>query len=597
MNISLRLIVHEAKDLKAADLNGSSDPYCKVKVDGGTTIKSEVVKATLAPVWNFPVDCGSVHDGSLIHFEVFDWDRIGSHKSLGSIEINVATLKAFAMQGQSDQWLRLDKVGFIRVSFEFTPPIAFTPDKAQIVPGIGVVVTPNMPIGTLPPPIYYPKAYLPTFPTKTCAELVLPGETYQTKYFVTGEPANGTLILHVSEPFIIVRNSYVTLKGKVMFRGKKNKELITDYRNLLHGLPEGKVRLERGKHIFPFQFFIPKSCNSSININNYQVKYGFQFSADIVNRPDIEIFKAINVVNIEDTIYKITQSAIDNKASKSPITGGNIEMIVRAPKNSYYPGEDIELEVTIANNSKKRIKKMDFHILRTDTEGTDLTTQPVINCLSSHKQFYPKINANSKFTQTMVVETNSSLVQSISQAKIMQIKYSLKCIVDIPNCVDLSLQFPINIVLPDPKKEYLPSPLTEVSQIPRYIYDWSSRHFNSWLLFRVKCTEVLADPVFYQYALSGEELISLDRATLSLVLQAAGPRTQEIINLLEKEIYEILMVRNLLKDLQLPHLIDIFEDNFITASVISKLEVNDLIRMNIPIGDIKRISEAIHKLQ
>jgi Ca2+-dependent lipid-binding protein len=49
--------VIEARDLKAADFGGTSDPYCELRVVSmaptqGTVQRTRVIPKTLCPIWN-----------------------------------------------------------------------------------------------------------------------------------------------------------------------------------------------------------------------------------------------------------------------------------------------------------------------------------------------------------------------------------------------------------------------------------------------------------------------------------------------------------------------------------------------------------------
>ncbi|KAF2075071.1 hypothetical protein CYY_003638 [Polysphondylium violaceum] len=598
---TLTLNIIEGKELIGADKGGkSSDPYVKFHVDG-QTYKTEVKKETLSPIWNQIFQLPNINcDSTVFNFEVFDWDRIGSHDSLSGVTVPCSLFKQNALNGVKDQWLNLDKKGFIRVGFEFYPPYQTLNGAAPVpvnpIPTFNnVSISNNM--GILPPPVHFPPLYLSTIPQDTKAEFILPNEVYFKKTYITGEPVDASLILYVSQPCVFVRSLYVSFRGKVTFNGKKTKDLVQDYRNLLHCVqtaPNQKTRLDRGKHIFPFQFFIPKECYSTYSMKGYDVSYKFVFNADIVNLPDIEIAKAINVVNIEDTIHRVTKSPINQDASKSPLTGGNISIKVKSPKNTFYPGEDIELDVFVENNSNKKIKKIDFTVHRTISEFGPTEYE---NSVQTTKQFFPKIKQKTSHSQNMVIELPSHLVRSIYQPKMIKIEYQIHAVLDIPKCVDLSIKIPINIVLPDPKIEPVTSALDEIASIPRYIKDWSIRNFNSWLLFKVKCPECVHNPIFYQYNLSGEELMTMDRNFLaSNVLVGSGPRNQEIFTALCEEMDKILAVRNFLKDNQLAQYIPTFESETITFDLVKDLTLYDLGSLGLNIGDTKRFELLIKKL-
>jgi tellurium resistance protein TerZ len=74
--ISLTLPLHikliEARNLKACDAGGTSDPYVRIKQNGRVLHKTRVVKKTLSPVWNDDY-CVVTEPGS-VEFEVMDED-------------------------------------------------------------------------------------------------------------------------------------------------------------------------------------------------------------------------------------------------------------------------------------------------------------------------------------------------------------------------------------------------------------------------------------------------------------------------------------------------------------------------------------------
>ncbi|EGD72681.1 hypothetical protein PTSG_12171 [Salpingoeca rosetta] len=84
------------------DLFGKSDPYVVISrnLSGSwaTVHKTEVVRNTLNPLWApFEVDLTRLCNGNpetALKFEVFDWDRVGSHDFIGSFETTLAAIQA-----------------------------------------------------------------------------------------------------------------------------------------------------------------------------------------------------------------------------------------------------------------------------------------------------------------------------------------------------------------------------------------------------------------------------------------------------------------------------------------------------------------------
>lgn len=75
--------------MPAADSNGKSDPYVKLKVNGQTK-KSKVVKKNLNPHWDeeFTFDVQPQAGSDEVSIEVFDHDMVSKHDSLGSFTFN-----------------------------------------------------------------------------------------------------------------------------------------------------------------------------------------------------------------------------------------------------------------------------------------------------------------------------------------------------------------------------------------------------------------------------------------------------------------------------------------------------------------------------
>ncbi|KAG6963087.1 hypothetical protein JG687_00006761 [Phytophthora cactorum] len=127
--IILKLVVEEARKLKAADMNGKSDPYCVVKLIGkdGETIdieekRTDVISATLEPVWNAPFEIGRVVDLNsvkAVRFDLKDHDTFQRHDSLGSVEVPFSRFRmspaSTAQSEPIDEWFRVElpkKTGF-----------------------------------------------------------------------------------------------------------------------------------------------------------------------------------------------------------------------------------------------------------------------------------------------------------------------------------------------------------------------------------------------------------------------------------------------------------------------------------------------------
>jgi Ca2+-dependent lipid-binding protein len=117
---TLRVDVHDAAELPAADRNGFSDPYCKFRLGDETVHKTKVQKKTLHPAWNefFETPIKS-RIGANFHVDVYDWDFGDKADWLGATAIDLEGLEPFQAK---EVTLPLDgKSGVIRLSLLFKP--------------------------------------------------------------------------------------------------------------------------------------------------------------------------------------------------------------------------------------------------------------------------------------------------------------------------------------------------------------------------------------------------------------------------------------------------------------------------------------------
>jgi stress response protein SCP2 len=107
----LVLEIIEGKDLKAADLNGKSDPFVKVRHSHGLHkgYQTKTIKKTLNPQWKETVNLEFYHTCRELRFKVYDYDMITKNDCIGKCVYPIANL----MDGQEKEvWLplRLKKV-------------------------------------------------------------------------------------------------------------------------------------------------------------------------------------------------------------------------------------------------------------------------------------------------------------------------------------------------------------------------------------------------------------------------------------------------------------------------------------------------------
>merc|ERR1719397_2492880 len=118
-NIHLELA--EAKNLIKADMIGKADPYAVISY-GDDKVKTKAIKNSQNPKWEFDTDISTDPRGSdTIKIDVFDKDRLGKDKHLGSAAIDIPDL--INNGGLQDAWIPLNgvKSGQLRVSADFEP--------------------------------------------------------------------------------------------------------------------------------------------------------------------------------------------------------------------------------------------------------------------------------------------------------------------------------------------------------------------------------------------------------------------------------------------------------------------------------------------
>lgn len=120
----LRVNLLKATNLKAADRNGKSDPFCVFELNDEKVFKSKVLKKTLDPEWNEAFDT-RIPSRTAAEFivKVYDWDLAGDADFLGQARLDLAGLepmtrteKTFKLSGK--KWEDGD-FGEIRLRFLF----------------------------------------------------------------------------------------------------------------------------------------------------------------------------------------------------------------------------------------------------------------------------------------------------------------------------------------------------------------------------------------------------------------------------------------------------------------------------------------------
>ena len=90
----LHLHVVGAENIKKCDTIGWADPYVIVFANDTRIGKTGVIKSTKKPQWNEVYDI-DLHYGHVhLRFEMYDWDRVGSHTFMGQVNIDTDDIQA-----------------------------------------------------------------------------------------------------------------------------------------------------------------------------------------------------------------------------------------------------------------------------------------------------------------------------------------------------------------------------------------------------------------------------------------------------------------------------------------------------------------------
>ncbi|KAG8744411.1 hypothetical protein FRC10_010189 [Ceratobasidium sp. 414] len=135
----VRLWIKRAQDVKnvEASLGGKSDPYVRVMLNAVTMARTEVKNNNLNPEWDQIVYVPVHNLREILYLECMDYQHLTKHRSLGFVELPVATLAEpredermpFAGTGRRDvaDPIRLDKgsvKGVLHYTAEFIPAVA-----------------------------------------------------------------------------------------------------------------------------------------------------------------------------------------------------------------------------------------------------------------------------------------------------------------------------------------------------------------------------------------------------------------------------------------------------------------------------------------
>ncbi|KAJ3134514.1 hypothetical protein HK100_003559 [Physocladia obscura] len=95
----LYIDLQKATNLEAVDHGGTSDPYCLIYLNDDLIHKTETHKKNLNPIFKESVNCGiQSRLKSTINFTIKDFNVIGKHTTLGTIELDLAEIKSMELK-------------------------------------------------------------------------------------------------------------------------------------------------------------------------------------------------------------------------------------------------------------------------------------------------------------------------------------------------------------------------------------------------------------------------------------------------------------------------------------------------------------------
>ena len=95
-----------ARNLRAMDFNGFSDPYVKLQV-GKQRFKTKVVKMNLNPEWDQEFSFVVADVREVLKFDVYDEDLIGIDDFLGQMKVPLEDLLAAENLSLGQRWYQL----------------------------------------------------------------------------------------------------------------------------------------------------------------------------------------------------------------------------------------------------------------------------------------------------------------------------------------------------------------------------------------------------------------------------------------------------------------------------------------------------------
>uniref|UniRef100_A0A453DT93 C2 domain-containing protein n=1 Tax=Aegilops tauschii subsp. strangulata TaxID=200361 RepID=A0A453DT93_AEGTS len=123
----IELVIIEARDLVAADLRGTSDPYVRVQY-GNKKKRTKVIYKTLAPNWNQTFEFAETGEPMILH--VKDHNAVLPTASIGNCTVEYSMLSP---NQPADKWIPLQGVRSGEIHVKITRRVANSEKKSSLL--------------------------------------------------------------------------------------------------------------------------------------------------------------------------------------------------------------------------------------------------------------------------------------------------------------------------------------------------------------------------------------------------------------------------------------------------------------------------------
>ncbi|XP_021342876.1 arrestin domain-containing protein 17-like isoform X2 [Mizuhopecten yessoensis] len=216
----------------------------------------------------------------------------------------------------------------------------------------------------------------------TSIDLHLEGDN---QVYISGQRVKGSLVLHIGLP-VIIAGVEVRFRGAARAKWSETvqsgthrtdiehekEEIYFDDRFCLWGKVnaqsrwEGREVLQRGRHMFPFQYKVPEGVPCSFEGPDAHVRYNVQGIIIRYNGECISTQRIINVLRDYDpkkepcdlSSANSTQHPLEDHSERSVHTfccrPGRVSCSISLPKRAYVPGEILRAAITVHNLSIRK---------------------------------------------------------------------------------------------------------------------------------------------------------------------------------------------------------------------------------------------------